>query len=222
MFPVSLNPEWTFDSITGSYNWRFRPVWRNSGDTPTKSLRLYTDCELRVGPVPRDFDFKRIRQAAGTGFLVHALTTLVDPRLSLIFQPRRPTILEIFRRGLGYSSYGDGLVIMTFSRIPLFIRPASAGLFWSPEILTNTTRTLDQGTGAVRASPICTSAPATVQLTNQFSAAAIVVAGHVAIPRNPAISRVAPARLAGPSKMGRKIMRPNVLRQDRFGPVKRT
>jgi len=56
-------------SPTGEYNWRFRPIWQNSGETPTKDMTMYTNCELRNTPLPGGFDFDRATTQIGTGLL---------------------------------------------------------------------------------------------------------------------------------------------------------
>jgi hypothetical protein len=42
------------DPITGFYNWRFRPRWRNAGETPTKDATMYVQCEIRDGRFPHE------------------------------------------------------------------------------------------------------------------------------------------------------------------------
>ena len=67
VFTSGLQHYWEIDG-TGAYNWRFRPIWKNSGNTQTKRLRLYTECELRDSPLPLGFDFTTTRYQWGTGF----------------------------------------------------------------------------------------------------------------------------------------------------------
>ena len=40
VFATGFTPNWEFDAH-GVLAWRFHPEWMNSGDTPTKNLRLY-------------------------------------------------------------------------------------------------------------------------------------------------------------------------------------
>ena len=54
VFATAINPYWEIDS-RGLYHWRFRPNWKNSGDTPTK--HMYSECVLRTTPLPEGFDF---------------------------------------------------------------------------------------------------------------------------------------------------------------------
>jgi hypothetical protein len=57
VFPVSLVPEWLIGDQPGHYNWQFRPMWRNSGDTPTRNMTMHAGYELRDTPLPDNFDF---------------------------------------------------------------------------------------------------------------------------------------------------------------------
>jgi hypothetical protein len=41
----------------GKLFWRIRPSWRNTGNTPTRKLRIYIGYELRDYPLPADFSF---------------------------------------------------------------------------------------------------------------------------------------------------------------------
>jgi len=45
---------------TGSFDWRLVPAWENSGETPTRNLRIYTDCILTNVPLPENFSFTQI------------------------------------------------------------------------------------------------------------------------------------------------------------------
>lgn len=68
VFATGFTPYWEKDS-SGRYNWRFRPVWRNSGDTPTRRLTQHTACELRNTPLPDDFNFNYPTKNSGVGLL---------------------------------------------------------------------------------------------------------------------------------------------------------
>jgi hypothetical protein len=74
VFATGIAPFWE-RTATGQYNWRFRPIWQNSGDTPTKDMRMHTSCELRNTPLPSGFDFGRATTQVGTGFLGPRATT---------------------------------------------------------------------------------------------------------------------------------------------------
>lgn len=58
VFAGGVFSEWENGAQPGLYNWRFRPVWQNSGDTPTKVLRTHSYCELRNAVLPLGFNFK--------------------------------------------------------------------------------------------------------------------------------------------------------------------
>jgi hypothetical protein len=49
--------------------WFFRPIWFNSGKTPTRNLRFYVDCEIRTVRLPATFDFNKTRSDPTTGML---------------------------------------------------------------------------------------------------------------------------------------------------------
>jgi hypothetical protein len=68
VFAESLFSYWE-NGQNGTYNWRFRPVWKNSGDTPTKRLEIHTNCELRNSPLPDGFDFNYATSNVGGGLL---------------------------------------------------------------------------------------------------------------------------------------------------------
>jgi hypothetical protein len=44
-------------NTTGQFNWRFRPVLRNSGDTPTKNMTMFVTCEVRNSAIPNGYPF---------------------------------------------------------------------------------------------------------------------------------------------------------------------
>jgi hypothetical protein len=67
IFSDGFNGLWELDA-TGHYSWRFRPVWKNSGDTPTRNLRFRTNCELRNTPMTVDYSFST-NDAPGTGLI---------------------------------------------------------------------------------------------------------------------------------------------------------
>src|ERR1700730_12646288 len=55
VFPMGIAPFWELDPTTNLYNWRFRPNWKNSGDTPTKRMTMHSECVLRTTPLPIGF-----------------------------------------------------------------------------------------------------------------------------------------------------------------------
>jgi hypothetical protein len=68
VFATGILPLWEL-APTGQYNWRFRPIWQNGGETPTKNMTMQTSCELRNTTLPSGFDFGRATTQTGTGFL---------------------------------------------------------------------------------------------------------------------------------------------------------
>jgi hypothetical protein len=56
VFATGINPYWEVDK-SGLYHWRFRPNWKNSGDTPTKHMTMHSECVLRTTPLPIGFEF---------------------------------------------------------------------------------------------------------------------------------------------------------------------
>jgi hypothetical protein len=69
VFPTGINPFWELNPDEGFYYWRIRPVWQNSGETPTRRLRLYTDCEIRDTALPPNFQFVDGPIPPGAGML---------------------------------------------------------------------------------------------------------------------------------------------------------
>jgi hypothetical protein len=57
VFATDLKQYWDKIGTTGQYGWRFRPIWTNSGDTPTRELEINTECEIRNSLLPPDFSF---------------------------------------------------------------------------------------------------------------------------------------------------------------------
>ena len=69
VFAVNILGQWEASNVAGQYNWRFRPVWRNSGDTPTRRLVIYCECELLNSSLRQGFDFTKTVRPAGSGLL---------------------------------------------------------------------------------------------------------------------------------------------------------
>jgi hypothetical protein len=57
VFATSFYSAWEEDKQTGLYNWRFRPILRNSGETPTKNMEMYVACEVRNTVLPPGYVF---------------------------------------------------------------------------------------------------------------------------------------------------------------------
>jgi hypothetical protein len=57
VFPLGIRGLWDLDKNTNTYHWRFRPVWKNSGDTPTRNMTMHTECIITTAPLPTGFNF---------------------------------------------------------------------------------------------------------------------------------------------------------------------
>jgi hypothetical protein len=69
VFTTELIAYWELDPTTNLYNWRFRPKWKNSGDTPTKHMIIFSECVLRTAPLPVGFDFNYPTRDTGTALI---------------------------------------------------------------------------------------------------------------------------------------------------------
>jgi len=69
VFAVALNSYWELDGTTQTYSWRFRPLWRNSGDTPTRNMLMHSECVVRETRLPAGFDFAYATAETGTALL---------------------------------------------------------------------------------------------------------------------------------------------------------
>jgi hypothetical protein len=57
VYPISISQFFEPANTTGQFNWRFRPVLRNSGDTPTKNMTMFVTCEVRNSAIPIGYPF---------------------------------------------------------------------------------------------------------------------------------------------------------------------
>jgi hypothetical protein len=69
VFATGLVPSFDRDIVTGSYSWRFRPYLQNSGDAPTRHMKMYVDCEIRNSPLPPNFAFTEDPKNVGNGLI---------------------------------------------------------------------------------------------------------------------------------------------------------
>lgn len=69
VFAVGVSPLWEHDITSNSYNWRFRPIIKNFGDTPTRKMTMHTRVEVRSVSLPKGFDFDYQTSQTGTGLL---------------------------------------------------------------------------------------------------------------------------------------------------------
>lgn len=70
VFPIDLKYDRSKDTGSDTYSWRFRPVWRNSGATPTMGLRIHTSCELLNSELPNSFRFDQAITNIGFGVVL--------------------------------------------------------------------------------------------------------------------------------------------------------
>jgi hypothetical protein len=80
VFASGILPLYEPDVTTGHFNWRVGPVWQNSGDTPTRGLRIYTDGLLTNVPIPAAFDSSQIDPAPAPS-IRHAICVGTVPRI---------------------------------------------------------------------------------------------------------------------------------------------
>ena len=68
VFLTGFNQTWLYDVASDQYHWRFRPNLRNSGDTPTKQMTMYVECEIRNTSLPPNypFNYQSFNVAGGT------------------------------------------------------------------------------------------------------------------------------------------------------------
>jgi len=85
VFATGFNALWEIGPDGRAYCWRFRPIWQNSGDTPTKDMLMHTECVIRDTPLPPGFNFNYPTTETGTA--------LIPPRLRILGgqAPRAPT-----------------------------------------------------------------------------------------------------------------------------------
>jgi len=70
MFVTQIKPEWEQIVLPDGmkiYCWRIRPEWENTGDTPTRGLRIYTDGILTTELLPDNHDIRTAIVPEGTG-----------------------------------------------------------------------------------------------------------------------------------------------------------
>jgi hypothetical protein len=108
IFATGFTQTWEEDKATGLYNWRFRPILRNSGETPTKNMEMYVACEVRNTVLPLGYPF--------TPQIHNVATAMMPPKFDLQgglapqflgLRSRRKTLLTPKRARNLYIS-GDG------------------------------------------------------------------------------------------------------------------
>jgi hypothetical protein len=76
VFALDVSPFWEINATTGAYDWRFRPVWKNSGDTPTRNMIMHTSCMIQTTPLPPGFNFDDPDAQTGRGLIPPNTQTL--------------------------------------------------------------------------------------------------------------------------------------------------
>jgi hypothetical protein len=83
IFVPGIAQFWERDPGSGDYNWRFRPILRNSGETPTRRMAMFVECEIRNTRLPPGYGFAPQTQdiAGGTIPPKFELTGGLVPRM---------------------------------------------------------------------------------------------------------------------------------------------
>jgi hypothetical protein len=69
VFSTGCSQFWNLNKESGQYDWNFRAQWQNSGDTPTKDMMMFAECEVRTSVLPPGFDFDRPTVPPATAFI---------------------------------------------------------------------------------------------------------------------------------------------------------
>jgi hypothetical protein len=112
VFTTGLAPFWDLDPATNLYNWRFRPTWKNSGDTPTRLMTMHSECVLRDTPLPSEFDFNYPTTDIGTALIPPNTETHggIAPRGATAITPQDILDIQAGRKFLyywGWARYFD-------------------------------------------------------------------------------------------------------------------
>jgi hypothetical protein len=67
VYAVNIFGSFSHDKTTGLYNWRFRPLLRNNGDTPTRNMTMFVTCEVRNSEIPIGYPFTHNLQQVARG-----------------------------------------------------------------------------------------------------------------------------------------------------------
>lgn len=133
VFATGITPFWERGEQTSAYNWRFRPVWQNSGDTPTRNMTMHVECVLRDTVLPIGFDFNYPTVTVGTALIPPKITTMGG------IAPQAPSP-PIFQQDILDAQQAEklsiclaGLDIPMFSRTRLNTLLGSVGLSYQQE-----------------------------------------------------------------------------------------
>jgi len=69
VFAMSAAGLYEQDTTTKGYNWRLRPVWKNSGDTPTRNMLMHTECVIQNSQLTHGFNFGYATTQTGTALI---------------------------------------------------------------------------------------------------------------------------------------------------------
>ena len=65
---LNIIPYHELDSIGLNYNWRFRPILRNAGETNADNAEMCLECVVRNTPLPYNHNYDQLSSPVGTGF----------------------------------------------------------------------------------------------------------------------------------------------------------
>ena len=68
IIPISVNSYWVRNQ-NGTYDWRIGPLWENSGNSPTRGLRIHSMCHIRDQILPFGFNFDYPTPDGGSGII---------------------------------------------------------------------------------------------------------------------------------------------------------
>ncbi len=143
VFAKNIFSFYELDVLTGLYSWRFRPIWENSGETPTKNLRMHTTVVLRNSILPDDFNFDDPNADFGV-VLIPPKTTLhggLGPKFNIpAISPQDILDIEAGVKFLyiwgwvKYSDVFDGYVMHT-TRFCWQITPVGDPMNFKPDVI---------------------------------------------------------------------------------------
>jgi hypothetical protein len=114
IFAIDFAKRWDVPdpATAGLYNWRFAPLWRNTGDTATKDLTTFVECEIRNDMLPPNYPFTFKQE--------HVVKGIIGPKVDMVggTVPRVPAVItpedlreaQLFRRFIylwGWVKYFD-------------------------------------------------------------------------------------------------------------------
>lgn len=141
VFALGVTGFFELDSNTGHYNWRLRPNWQNSGDTPTRHMTMNSTCLLRTEPLPLGFDFDAVTRQTAKALIAPKVTAhggLVPTPPAAALTPQ--DILDVqagrkFLYALGWARYSDVFpgTPQHITRFCWMVTPTGDPLTFTPE-----------------------------------------------------------------------------------------